>query len=149
FGIEDETERQARQALDASRADQMMGNFNGFLDEWKNKPMFQSTRTDKELNQISSIQKKQNPVWMANSLLGFGTGTMPCIKKELENLICPVQLIVGEQDLKFIRINQSMNKQIPDSSFSIVEGANHRVHFDQPEECSKIIKTFITNYHLL
>lgn len=143
FGIEDETERQARQALDASRADQIIGNFESFLEEWNSKSMFRSTGTMEEPTQNTGVQKEQNPIWMANSLLGFGTGTMPCIKKELENLICPVQLIVGKQDVKFIRINQTMNKYIPDSALSIVEGANHRVYFDQPEEVVHIIKKFI------
>ncbi|MBO6524855.1 MAG: 2-succinyl-6-hydroxy-2,4-cyclohexadiene-1-carboxylate synthase [Balneolaceae bacterium] len=149
FGIEGETEQQARQALDASRADQIIGNFDGFLDDWATKPLFQSSASISELDKVSMIQKKQNNIWMANALLGFGTGTMPCVREELKNLVSPVQLIVGEQDSKFIRINQTMNKEIPDSTLSIVEGANHRVHSDQPEECAKIIKFFITNHNLL
>lgn len=148
FGIEGETERQARQVLDASRADQIMGNFESFLADWETKSLFQSSATIEEQNLVSSVQKTQNSVWMANSLLGFGTGTMPCIRQELGKLICPVQLIVGEQDSKFIRINQTMNKDIPDSSLSIIKEANHRVHSDQPEKCAEIIKTFITNHHL-
>ena len=148
FGIEGETERQARQALDASRADQIMGNFESFLEDWATKPLFQSSATIENLDKISLIQKSQKNTWMANSLLGFGTGTMPCIRQELKKLICPVQLIVGEQDSKFIRINQTMNKEIQESTLSIVENANHRVHFDQPKRCTEIIKSFITNHHL-
>ncbi len=143
FGIEGETERQVRQALDASRADQIMGNFEGFLEDWSAKPLFQSSASIQELDKVSMIQQKQNNVWMANSLLGFGTGTMPCVREELKNLVSPVQLIVGEQDSKFIRINQTMNKEIPDSTLSIVEGANHRVHSDQPEELTLILNRFI------
>ncbi len=149
FGIESDTERQARQSLDASRADQIMGNFEGFLDDWSTKPLFQSSATIEELDKVSLIQKKQNHIWMANSLLGFGTGTMPCVREELKNLVSPVQLIVGEQDSKFIRINQTMNKEIPDSTLSIVKGANHRVHSDQPEKCAEILNRFITNHHVL
>lgn len=143
FGIEGETERQARQALDASRADQIMGNFDGFLEDWATKPLFQSSANIQNLKDLSLIQQNQNNVWMANSLLGFGTGTMPCVRDELKNLVPPVQLIVGEQDSKFIRINQTMNKEIPDSTLSIVEGANHRVHSDQPEKCAEILNLFI------
>lgn len=148
FGIEGETERQARQALDASRADQIMGNFEGFLENWSARPLFQSSASIQEVDKVSLIQQKQNNVWMANSLLGFGTGTMPCVRNELKELVCPVQLIVGEQDSKFIRINQTMNKEIPDSTLSIVEGANHRVHSDRPKKCTVILHHFIEKYSL-
>lgn len=146
FGIEEETERQARQALDASRADQIMGNYNGFLTDWRTKPLFQSSLDSTSLDAIFDIQVAQNPVWMANSLLGFGTGTMPCVRNRLSGLICPTHLIVGKSDSKFIHINQVMNKEIPNSALSIVEDSNHRVHLEQPEQWTEIVKNFITNH---
>ncbi|GAB5408411.1 MAG: 2-succinyl-6-hydroxy-2,4-cyclohexadiene-1-carboxylate synthase [Balneolaceae bacterium] len=149
FGIEGETERQARQALDASRSDQIMGHFEGFIEDWKTKPLFQSSLTKEQLKTVFEVQSMQNPTWMANSLLGFGSGTMPCVREYLQDLVCPTHLIVGEQDSKFIRINQTMNKEIPDSKLSIVENSNHRVHLEQPEQCSEILKDFITNHRLL
>lgn len=143
FGIENETERQARQALDASRADQIMGNFESFLEDWRMKPLFQSSLSKEQLAIAYELQKNQNPTWMANSLLGFGTGTMPCVRENLDKLISPTQLIVGEQDSKFIQINQTMNKEIADSELSIVENSNHRVHLDQPEELAFLLNRFI------
>lgn len=148
FGIEDETERQARQALDASRADQIMGNFKGFLDEWKTKPLFQSSLSNEQLTSINEIQKNQNSTWMANSLLGFGTGTMPCVRNNLSDIACPTKLIVGEQDTKFCHINQTMNREINSSSLSIVEDSNHRVHLEQPLTCAEILKIFINKHQL-
>ncbi len=148
FGIEDETERQVRQALDASRADQIMGNYNGFLNDWGKTPLFKDDLSENKGSKISDIQKKQNNIWMANSLLGFGTGTMPCIREKLGTLRCPVHLIVGEKDSKFVRINQTMNREILQSDLSIVKTANHRVHSDQPEKCAEIINTFITKHHI-
>lgn len=149
FGIEGDTERQARQALDASRADQIMGNFEGFLEEWRTKPLFQSTLSETQLTSTYKIQKIQKPTWMANSLLGFGTGTMPCIREHLSGLICPTQLIVGEKDLKFTHINQTMNKEIMDSTLSIVENSNHRVHLEQPKRCAEVLKNFIKKHQRL
>lgn len=148
FGIEGETERQARQALDASSADQIIGNFEGFIDTWKDKPLFLSSLSTNQLEEIFEIQKKQNSIWMANSLLGFGSGTMPCIRDRLNEIVSPTQLIVGAQDLKFTRINQTMNKEIRDSELTIVENSNHRVHLEQPEQCAEILKNFITNHKL-
>ncbi|MCG8373528.1 MAG: 2-succinyl-6-hydroxy-2,4-cyclohexadiene-1-carboxylate synthase [Balneolales bacterium] len=141
FGIEDETERQARQSLDASRSDQIMGNFSGFLEEWKTMPIFTSNKS------IEKIQSRQNPAWMANSLQGFGTGTMPCLRKKLPQLITPTLLIVGEEDSKFIRINQTMRKEIPDSKLVIVKGSGHRVHTDSPQALAEQLNHFIEKRH--
>ena len=141
FGIEHSAERQARQALDASRADQIMGNFSGFLDEWEKMPLFSGINPDSE--RLSKIQRSQNPVWMANSLLGFGTGTMPCLREHLVELRAPVQLIVGNQDSKFVHINQNMKKEIPSCELAIIQNAKHRVHSDQPTALTEILQSFI------
>lgn len=145
FGIESETERLARQSLDASRADSIMGTFQGFLSDWENMPMFE---TQQSTAQYSEIQKAQNSTWMANSLLGFGTGTMPCVKDQLANIELPVQLIAGKRDGKFVRVNQAMNRTISDSTLSIVAESGHRVHLDQPKELTGILRTFITEHKI-
>lgn len=148
FGIEKENERQARQALDASRADQIIGNFEGFLDDWGKMKIFDSQIASENEEILSQVQQSQNTYWMSNALLGFGSGTMPCVKEQLEEIVVPVQLIVGAEDTKFLRINQAMKKSIPNCTLSIVENANHRVHLEQPEKCANIIEEFITKNSL-
>lgn len=148
FGIENENECQARQALDASRADQIIGNFEGFIEEWSKMKIFESSLTSDQELKLKHIQRTQNPYWMSNSLLGFGSGTMPCVKDRLGELIAPVQLIVGTEDTKFLRINQVMRKSIPDCELTIVKQANHRVHLEQPEKCANILEEFITKHSL-
>jgi 2-succinyl-6-hydroxy-2,4-cyclohexadiene-1-carboxylate synthase len=144
FGIEGETERQARQALDARRSDAIMGNFQGFLKDWSNMPLFKnSSANEKLLEAVSSIQKSQNPFWLANSLQGFGTGTMPCVRDRLGELPMPFQLIVGEKDAKFLHLNRQMEKEIKDAELSVVKEAGHRVHLDQPEKLNSHLKSFI------
>lgn len=143
FGIENETERQARQSLDGRRADAITGNFPDFLMNWRKMDLL---RTNQEHEFIQKIQDRQDPRWMANSLLGFGTGTMPCMRDQLPYLPVPVQLITGDRDQKYISINQVMNKEISDCRLNIVSGAGHKVHLDQPEETSAIIRSFISNH---
>ncbi|MFY0684667.1 MAG: 2-succinyl-6-hydroxy-2,4-cyclohexadiene-1-carboxylate synthase [Balneola sp.] len=140
FGIESEQERQARQALDGQRADSILGNFDQFIDEWKLLPIFNS---EKDQDSTDQIQRSQNPLWMSNSLLGFGTGSMPCLIKGLPNLPMPVQLIAGAQDQKFTNIMSSMQKRIASASLEVFENANHRVHLDQPEKIATVLKKFI------
>ncbi len=143
FGIEDETERQARQALDARRSDAIIGDFEGFLEDWKTMPLFESsTASDALLTQVVEIQKSQNPFWLANSLQGFGTGTMPCVRGKLGELSLPVQLVVGEKDAKFLHINRQMEKEMNDAKLTVVKEAGHRVHLERPQVvASKIIES--------
>lgn len=146
FGLESETERQARQALDARRADAITGNFEGFIAEWQQKPLFRSGNIAPSLmKNMMHIQKNQNAFWLSNSLLGFGTGTMPCVKKRLSEILIPVQLIAGKNDSKFLHINNQMEKELTDGSLIIVEDAGHRIHLEQPKKLNRILKTFIQN----
>jgi len=139
FGIENEQERQARQALDGQRADSILGNFDQFIDEWKLLPIFEN-----ESEKAEEIQRGQNSLWMSNSLLGFGTGSMPCFKDQLHKLKMPVQLISGEKDQKFTNILGTMKKRIESSTLKVFEKANHRVHLDQPDDFVQTIEKFIT-----
>ena len=149
FGIEGETERQARQALDAKRSDDLLGNFEGFLDNWKKMPLFDtSTASDQLLDQVNEIQQQQNPLWLANSLQGFGTGTMPCIRHGLSKIAIPVELIVGEKDSKFIHLNRQMEKELQDAELHTVKNAGHRVHLDQPETLISHLKSFINKHSI-
>lgn len=148
FGLEGETEQQARQALDARRADAIVGNFEGFLEEWQSKPMFRSDKISEELmEQMLMVQKDQDPFWLSNSLLGFGTGTMPCVRDRLSDIRIPVQLIAGKDDTKFVHINNQMEKELPNGQLKVIEGAGHRVHLEQPEKLNRILKTFIQNHN--
>ena len=148
FGLENPQERQARQALDAQRADSIMGNFESFLKKWDDMSLFKAGEaSEQQKSTISHIQNNQNPIWMGNSLLGFGTGTMPFLGNSLHQLAIPVKLIAGGLDTKFVSIMNSMLKKIDDCSLSIIKGAAHRVHFDQPEEYISLLEEFIkTNY---
>ena len=147
FGLEGETERQARQALDARRADAITGNFEGFLTEWQQKPIFRSANIAPSfMENMMNIQKNQDPFWLSNALLGFGTGTMPCVKDRLSEIPIPVQLIAGKNDSKFLHINIQMEKELTDGSFTIVEYSGHRIHLEQPKKLNRILKSFIQNH---
>lgn len=144
FGIEVEAERQARQAMDASRADQIMGNFDDFLLQWQKLEMFANSSTEQQ----QEIQEAQNPYWIANSLLAFGTGTMPCVRDRLGELSSPTLLLTGGDDSKFVRINQTMSKAIPDATLRIIAKTGHRVHIESPNEIALHLEPFIKTHQL-
>ncbi len=83
---------------------------------------------------------------MANSLLGFGSGTMPCLHDALANLKVPTQLLVGGDDTKFLAINQRMHQQLPNSYLSVIHESGHRIHVDAPEHWLETVQPFIQHY---
>lgn len=144
FGIESENERQARQAFDAKRSDDLAGNFQGFLEQWNEMPLFKSSTADPELlEKVKKIQEHQNPFWLSNCLQGFGTGTMPCVRDRLSELVIPVLLIAGERDSKFIHLNRLMEKEIRDAELNVIRNAGHRMHLDQPDIIISSLKDFL------
>lgn len=144
FGISSETERQSRQSLDAQRADEIISDYSSFLKYWQDISLFNTTHARAMSSNYKEIQQNQLPIWMANSLLGFGAGTMPCVEHRLTSLRMPVLLLVGEDDSKYKAINQRMHLMLPSSYLSIVKGAGHRVHWDAPKTWQKEIELFIT-----
>lgn len=144
FGISSETERQSRQSLDAHRADEIMSDYSSFLRYWEDISLFNTPHARAINSAYKQIQQNQQPIWIANSLLGFGAGTMPCVENRLTSLHMPVLLLVGEDDSKFKAINQRMHLMLPYSYLSIIKGAGHRVHWDNPKMWQKEIEMFIS-----
>ena len=144
FGIPSETERQSRQSLDAQRADKIMSDYSSFLRYWEDISLFNTPHARAINSAYKQIQQNQQPIWIANSLLGFGAGTMPCVENRLTSIRLPVLLLVGEDDSKFKAINQRMHLMLPYSYLSITKGAGHRVHWDNPKTWRKEIKLFIS-----
>ena len=145
FGIKTEQERQARQALDAQRADSILGNYAQFLKEWRALPLFKNSESN---SSMLNIQEEQNPLWMSNSLLGFGTGNMPYLRTHLSKLTMPVLLLAGKSDRKFVNIMNAMQHQISNSMLTLFEHTNHRVHSERPTQFAQSLQSFITHNNL-
>lgn len=142
-GISSEAERQERRKADEQRAHQIEQNFEAFLSKWQNLELFQSPlQTDKELaNYYQKVQHSQNPKAIANSLLGFGTGSMTPVYDELKGFDLPVLLMAGTADKKYQRINNYMTKQFPNTTFSSIK-AGHRIHLDNPTKLAQEIRNY-------
>ena len=131
--------------MDEARGDQIIDNFNNFLKQWQNISLFKHSDRN---NELLKIHKAQNPYWMANSLLGFGTGTMPCLRDKLAEIVIPTLLFAGEFDSKFIRINQVMEKEFPSAELIILPESGHRAHSNAYFKIAEHLKLFIEKHKL-
>src|SRR5215216_6298791 len=67
---------------------------------------------------------------LAAALRGLGTGVMPSLWERLAELEPPVELVVGERDVKFRAIAERMEPLLRDARLHVVAGAGHAVHLE-------------------
>ncbi len=143
-GLVTEAERQERRQRDNALADRIeREGMESFVNFWEQLPLWRSQKQlDTAVRQNLREQRLQNnPVGLANSLRGMGTGIQPSLWQQLGNLKMPVHLIAGELDDKFVEINRRMVRQIPAARLEIVPGAGHTVHLERPSLFNQILLT--------
>src|SRR5690606_32796090 len=107
-----------------------------FVDYWENIPLF---KTQKNINILAREQIRQqrlanNPIGLANSLKGMGTGAQPSYWDELAALDMPVLLLCGELDSKFCRISKEMQLLIKNADLVEVNEVGHAIHVEDPKK---------------
>jgi 2-succinyl-6-hydroxy-2,4-cyclohexadiene-1-carboxylate synthase len=103
-----------------------------FTAYWESIPLFASQSGDVRAA-LRPVRLKNNPLGLANSLRGMGTGAQPSLWDRLPELAMPVSLIAGELDTKFAATARQMHAAIPQSNLAIIPGAGHTAHQEQPE----------------
>jgi len=145
-GIKDETERKERFENDKALSQKILDiGTEKFAEYWMNLPIFSSQNKlpEKILETIKTDKSLNNPVGLANSLIGFSTGKMDPLWSHLNKLNFPVLLIAGELDSKYNTLNQKMNDFLPSSELHIVKNAGHNIHLEKPSEFIILVNSFL------
>lgn len=140
-GLKTEIERSTRLQRDFSLAKQIETNFEKFLSEWYEQPLFQSFKQHPQFEQIFRQRLRNDPIELAKSLRLMSIGMQPSLWDALPRHQNLILLLVGERDQKFIAINQEMVSICETARFAIVPKVGHNIHFEDPE-------TFATHLHL-
>lgn len=64
---------------------------------------------------------------------------------DLANVLCPVLVLVGDDDMVELNHTCSMFESIPAAQLAVVPGASHALPVEQPAECVAIITRFLTS----
>ena len=70
---------------------------------------------------------------LAASLRATGTGTQTPLWDRLDEIECPVLVLVGEHDAKFTGLGRRLVEGLPRAELVVVPGAGHSVHLEQPD----------------
>jgi len=141
-GLKTELERAARIDRDRNLAMQIEADFDHFLIDWYNQPLFQSIKAHPKFEQMLKERLHNDPIELARSLREMGTGMQPNLWKKLKSHRHPLLLIVGEYDRKFVVLNQEMISLCETAELSIVPNAGHNIHFENPAWYVDQIKSF-------
>lgn len=140
-GISSAEEKLQRQRIDEERATAIETDFENFLTDWRDLPLFRHTPPVQK-EDYYRIMADRDPLLMAASLRGFGAGVMPSVCSELENLPLPLLFIAGEYDGKYRNIMTHISARC-NAEYSVIPRAGHRVHSDQPDLFVQKIHNFI------
>ena len=112
---------------------------------WSNMPLLKSLSKTAAWNEIKKRRKQQSHIGLQNSILGFGTGTMPSCWKQLISIQSPVLLIHGELDTKYMSVHQRMKKHNSKFSLEQIPSVGHAPHIEDPQRTAEVIQRWYRN----
>lgn len=145
-GLQTTEERAQRQQNDAQLASRIESEgLEAFVNRWENTPLFASQKSVPETKRqaVRNERLSQTEAGLAASLRYMGTGAQQSNWDHLQRLQCPVHLVVGALDQKFVRMNQLMEQRLPYASLQIVPNTGHAIHVENDVEFDKLVKQFI------
>jgi 2-succinyl-6-hydroxy-2,4-cyclohexadiene-1-carboxylate synthase len=149
-GLESEEERASRRAADEEKAKRLeSGDFDEFLQDWYRQPLFAPLARDEGLlQQTIEARRRNDPVELAQSLRGMGTGSQPSLWGELRGLAVPALIVAGGLDKKYARISSRMAGISPRVEPAVILGAGHNVHDEAPTEYAALLRRFLDRLSL-
>ncbi|WP_080875086.1 2-succinyl-6-hydroxy-2,4-cyclohexadiene-1-carboxylate synthase [Oceanobacillus timonensis] len=150
-GLGEESARQERKEKDEQLARRILEKgVEEFVNNWQELPLFatQKQLPDKAQRKIRKERLSQNAEGLAMSLHTMGTGAQACWWDDLSQLPHPTLLIAGEEDEKFVAMNQKMQAAIPQATFLICPDAGHAVHVEKSRNFGKMVNGFLSKNHI-
>lgn len=120
--------------------------FEVFLQEWYDQPLFQSLKKDRaRFDRLMERRKRNDPAELAKSLRGMGAGVQPPLWHELRRLDIPLLVIAGDGDAKYREIAREMARSCKNAASAVVDGTGHNVHEEDPKAYTKLLRQFLTD----
>ena len=145
-GLADAAERAQRRRRDDALADDIEAQgILWFVNYWEHLPLWasQSQLPAAVLAAQRSQRLRNSTLGLANSLRGMGSGVQPNLWSELPDLRIPTLLLVGDNDEKFLKINNQMAQLIPLSRVALLPSAGHNTHLENPCAFSGAVRSFL------
>ena len=138
-GIADPAARQERRAADERLADEVQAmTIEAFAARWATTAVL-ADQPPAVQAAVGADRRRNTPAGLAAALRGLGTGALPSLWERLGEIPIPVDLVVGERDAKFRVTAEQMAARLPRAQVTVVAGAGHAVHLEDPAAVAAII----------
>lgn len=145
-GIEGESEAAERRKADEELATRIVERgIERFVEEWMAKPVFH-TQARLPAERLEAERQRRlagDPLGLANTLRGLGTGHQPSFWNDLARVRAPSLLLTGADDEKFTRFARRMADRLPDAVRVSVPEAGHTVHLERPRAWLDEVTAFL------
>lgn len=140
-GLESPSERDTRQAADAAWASKaLMGNWQGFLDEWNAQPVLGGTAMrDPQASSRLIVRRRE----IARSFVDWSLGAQVPLWERLHEITVPVLWVAGENDAKFRALAERAAAQTPHGKLALAPGAGHRVPWEAEAWLADLVAGFL------
>jgi 2-succinyl-6-hydroxy-2,4-cyclohexadiene-1-carboxylate synthase len=115
---------------------------DAFIDAWEALPLFADQRELAADLRAAHRQRRvaHDPARLAASLRRLGLGQMPPTQPDLGRLTMPVQLVIGERDIKFRQLASELRKGLPQARLELIGGCGHDVVLGAPEALAALLE---------
>ncbi|MEM8934175.1 MAG: alpha/beta fold hydrolase, partial [Acidobacteriota bacterium] len=120
---------------DAERAARLLSaGVDAFVDRWRALPLFatQDRLPDEERAAHDRRRRSHTADGLAWAIDTLSPGRMTDFRPSLARLDLPVDVLVGEDDARFLPLAHEITDQIPDGRLRIIAGAGHDVVLESP-----------------
>jgi 2-succinyl-6-hydroxy-2,4-cyclohexadiene-1-carboxylate synthase len=135
-GLANPVARQARKTQDLAIARKLCQpdlDLTEFVDRWYQQPVFCGINSRPNFPTLIAQRLQNRPLELARSITAAGLGSQPYLGELLATNQIPLLLMVGENDRKFIAINQTMAASCPQAELLVVPNCSHNIHWQQPQ----------------
>lgn len=146
-GIRDAAEREARRRADEELARYIESRpIEAFVERWENLPIFETRKRLPQSEREGIRQKKlrNDPVALARSLRGFGTGATTPLWERLGELSIPTALVTGALDEKYCKINEETLTYLAFGVRRTISDAGHATIDEKPEATAAAVEEFLS-----
>ena len=144
-GIKEESARLLRVETDAQLAQKILNSDSvEFLSDWLAQPLFQgiADRGQNFLLQEISRRLPLQPSGLACSLKYFGSGVMPSVWQQLNDLKIPTLAIAGSKDPKYLGLASELVASIPQATLKILP-TGHAPIIESPDLLWRQVEAFL------
>jgi 2-succinyl-6-hydroxy-2,4-cyclohexadiene-1-carboxylate synthase len=114
-------------------------NFSDFVTNWYRQPIFTGIEEHPDFPTLIQRRLKDQPDRLAKSLKYAGLGRQPYLLNRLKTHDRSILLIVGERDLKFRSIAQTLDRSCACITIKIIPDCSHNIHFQSPRSWIELL----------